>query len=167
MPANILVIDDDDRLRELICGRLRRQGHVVHAAENGRIGLRVCEAEGPDLVITDILMPDMEGIETILALKARAAPPKIIAMSGGGRMVGRDFLKWARHLGADQVLAKPFRMSALLAMAGELLAEADRTKHPLLAWRSELQDHGTTAGWRVPPSATNLKAGGHDARTGD
>jgi len=139
MTAKILVIDDDDHLRELVCSRLRRQGYVVHTAENGRVGLRIFEAERPDLVITDILMPDMEGIETILRLKAGATPPKIIAMSGGGHIVGRDFLKWASHLGADQVLAKPFRVSTLIAMAGDLLRDIDARRGRLLGWDPELQ----------------------------
>lgn len=134
MPASILVIDDDERLRKVMTIGLTRQGYVVNAAEDGRAGLRVFDVELPDVVITDILMPGMEGIETILALKARARPPKIIAISGGGRVVGRDFLKWAAHLGADEVLPKPFRMSALVAVVHSLLADAGDGP-PIFAWR--------------------------------
>jgi DNA-binding response OmpR family regulator len=139
MTASILVIDDDDRLLQLVAGRLGRQGYVVHSAQSGRIGLKVFEAEHPDLVITDMLMPDMDGIETLLTLKAKARAPKVIAMSGGGRLVGRDVLKWAIHLGADHVLPKPFRMSALLAMVGELLGEVHAPKAAPPAWSPEPQ----------------------------
>jgi len=121
--AKVLVIDDDPRISTLIAFSLARQGFSVSTAENGRTGLSLFESQRPDLVITDILMPDMEGIETILALKAGATPPKVIAISGGGRRAGRDFLSWARHLGADEVLPKPFRMSALVAMAHSLLGQ--------------------------------------------
>ena len=121
--AKVLVIDDDPRIGTLIAFSLVRQGFSVSTAENGRTGLSLFESQRPDLVITDILMPDMEGIETILALKAGATPPKVIAISGGGRLAGRDFLSWATHLGADEVLPKPFRMSALVAMAHSLLGQ--------------------------------------------
>ena len=77
-----------------------------------------------------------DGIETILALKAKARAPKIIATSGGSRLVGRDVLNWGAHLGADQILSKPFRMSALIAMVGDV-GEIDPAKAPLLAWSSE------------------------------
>jgi DNA-binding response OmpR family regulator len=120
MTHSVLVIDDDPRIRQLICMGLERKGYTVFEAANGRAGLKAFDAHQPDLVITDILMPDIEGIETIMRLKRSARPPKIIAISGGGRMVGREFLRWARHLGADDVMAKPFRMSALVAMAQDL-----------------------------------------------
>jgi len=126
----VLVIDDDPRIRELIELSLTRQGFSVSTAENGRIGLKKFHAEHPDLVITDILMPDVEGIETIMALKASAHPPKVIAISGGGRVIGRDFLTWATHLGADEILPKPFRMSALVALARLQLDESP----PAPAW---------------------------------
>jgi DNA-binding response OmpR family regulator len=123
MVSKILVIDDDPRILQLMELSLGRQGFAVSGAENGRVGLRLFAAVQHDLVITDILMPDMEGIETILALKAKTSPPKIIAISGGGRLVGREFLKWAKHLGADEILPKPFRMSALVALVRQMLDE--------------------------------------------
>jgi DNA-binding response OmpR family regulator len=119
----VLVIDDDPRIRELVAFSLARQGFSVSTAESGRVGLKMFASQQPALVITDILMPDMEGIETILALKAGATPPRVIAISGGGRLAGRDFLKWATQLGADEILPKPFRMSALVAMVCSLLGE--------------------------------------------
>ena len=120
MTKSVLVIDDDPRICQLIAVALERKGYEVIKAANGRAGLKAFETHRPDLVITDILMPEMEGIQTIMEMKKSGRAPKIIAISGGGRMVGREFLKWARHLGADEVMAKPFRVSALVAMARQL-----------------------------------------------
>jgi DNA-binding response OmpR family regulator len=126
MTQSVLVIDDDPRICRLIAMGFERKGYTVFEASNGRAGLKIFHAEQPDLVITDILMPEMEGIQTIMEMK-KAGPgaPKIIAISGGGRLVGREFLKWASHLGADEVMAKPFRVSALVALARDLLAACD------------------------------------------
>jgi len=123
MSPTALVIDDDPRIRKLIEVGLRKQGFIVFTAENGRPGLKLFAQHQPDLVISDILMPEVEGIETIMTLKGAPNAPKIIAISGGGRLAGREFLKWAKHLGADEVMAKPFRLSALVATAQALLAE--------------------------------------------
>ncbi len=76
----------------------------------------------PDLVVTDIVMPDVEGIGCIRAIKQGKRPPKVIAISGAGRSRGADYLSWARHLGADEVLAKPFRMSELMKMSKSIIA---------------------------------------------
>jgi CheY-like chemotaxis protein len=72
-------------------------------------------------VVTDIVMPNQEGIETIMQLKRLERPPRVIAISGGGRRGGQDFLQWARHLGADAILPKPFRTSELIEIARTLL----------------------------------------------
>jgi DNA-binding response OmpR family regulator len=124
MTTKVLIIDDDPRIRKLLEQGLSRRGFTVFTAENGRPGLKLFNAEQPELVITDILMPDVEGIETIMTLKRGPNPPKVIAMSGGGRLAGREFLKWARHLGADEVISKPFRVSALITTARALLGDS-------------------------------------------
>ena len=121
MTSKILVVDDDPHIRDVVRTAFAKAGFTVFTADNGRSGLKVFKAEQPDLVITDILMPVMEGIETILELKRTVSPPKVIAISGGGRVSGNDFLKWALHLGADKVVLKPFRMSTLISTARELL----------------------------------------------
>lgn len=138
MSKSVLVIDDDPRICRLIAMGFERQGYRVFEAANGRAGLKLFNAHHPDLVVTDILMPEMEGIATIMEMK-KAGPsltkgaPKIIAISGGGRLVGREFLKWARHLGADDVMAKPFRISALVAMAEDLTGAAELDATPAAA----------------------------------
>jgi DNA-binding response OmpR family regulator len=104
----ILVIDDDIVVRETITELLEEFGYQVIGAEDGRRGLRAFRSESPDLVITDIIMPDKEGIQTIMEMRAERPGAKIIAISGGGRIGNTDFLKIARQMGAADVIAKPF-----------------------------------------------------------
>lgn len=118
----VLVIDDDAALLPMIAEAFRRNGFEALSAHDGNAGMRMFNAEQPVLVVTDIVMPDKEGIATILELKRNANPPKVIAISGGGRIAGDCCLRWASHLGADAVMAKPFQMSALVAAAQQLLA---------------------------------------------
>ena len=155
MTRSVLVIDGDPRICRLICRGFEQKGYSVFQASNGRAGLKIFKAEQPDLVITDILMPEMEGIETIMQLKAAAWTPKIIAISGGGRLVGREFLKWARHLGADEVLAKPFRVSALLSLAADLTGAKDEGAPSAAPYAAPLQNalrmtsEAITEGWET------------------
>ncbi len=130
MTKSILVIDDDPRICQLICAGFERKGYLAFSAPNGRAGLKIFAAERPDVVVTDILMPEMEGIETIMRLKRAPHAPKVIAISGGGRLVGREFLRWAEHLGADAVMAKPFRISALVNTARELTSPPSQHTPP-------------------------------------
>ena len=119
--GKVLLIDDDAALLGLMAQAFTAAGYVTHTAENGRKGLLALDSYKPDLVVTDIVMPEMEGIGAILQIKRRPRPPKIIAISGAGPGGRRDYLSWAKHLGADEVLAKPFRTSQLLTLAGRLL----------------------------------------------
>lgn len=117
----VLLIDDDCDLLRLMRQALNRDGWSVRTAEDGRAGMRAFEASPPELVVLDILMPTQEGLETIVAMKERRPGVRILAISGGGRLGGVDFLKMAAHLGADATLAKPFRMSELVAATHRLL----------------------------------------------
>ena len=127
----VLVIDDDPCLLPLMAEAFARRGFRTLSAENGEIGMRIFHEEAPDLVVTDIVMPEKDGIATIIELKRCPIPPKVIAISGGARISSRDCLKWARHLGADETMPKPFRMSALVAAARQLLAEQSRVLHSI------------------------------------
>jgi len=118
---NILVIDDDACVRAVVASTFTRLGYQVQTAENGAVGLRIFEAEPADLVITDILMPEKDGIEVIIALRQYLYIPKVIAMSGGGQRCGMEVLRTAKLLGADAVMSKPLSMSQLVRVAGELL----------------------------------------------
>jgi CheY-like chemotaxis protein len=118
----VLLVDDDPALVAVLARAFRAAGYATETAENGRRALELLKSFQPELVVTDIVMPEMEGIGEIIAIKQLADPPKVIAMSGsvGGR---RNYLKWAKHLGADEVLSKPFRLEDMLGLAGRLIED--------------------------------------------
>ncbi len=120
--ARILVVDDEEVIRSTVRQILERAGHEVREAADGALALRAFREQGADLVLTDIIMPEMEGVETTVALRKISADVKIIAMSGGGRTRNLDFLKVARKLGADGVLPKPFGMKDLLSAVEQALS---------------------------------------------
>jgi DNA-binding response OmpR family regulator len=119
--ARILVIDDDHAVRLTIQVILERDGHEVICASDGDQGLRAFASALPQLVITDIIMPNKEGLETIMQIRACGATTPIIAMSGGGRVGNADFLKMAAELGANEVLPKPFERHDLTGAVRRLL----------------------------------------------
>jgi len=121
----ILVIDDDDLVRATIVAVLDRADVEVTEAEDGNVGMRLFEESGHDVVITDILMPNREGIETIRDLRRAEQDVKIIAMSGGGNIDKMQLLDLARKFGADRVLPKPFTPQQVLTALDEVLAERD------------------------------------------
>lgn len=120
----ILVIDDDVELLRQMTAALAAAGFQVQAATDGEVGMRRMAEAPADLVITDILMPRREGLETICALRRQRPELKILAISGGLRTDPGEFLGVARMLGADETLAKPFRLAQLAAVAARLLAAA-------------------------------------------
>lgn len=121
MPT-ILVIDDDAPIREMLKKTLAREGHTVAEAENGREAIKAIENATPGLVLTDIVMPEQDGIETIPLLRRRFPGIKIIAMSGGGPMRAEELLYISKKLGADGCLAKPFSNDVLLAEIQRVLS---------------------------------------------
>jgi DNA-binding response OmpR family regulator len=122
MTKQILVIDDDALVRTTVEQVLASAGYRVMCAADGEEGIRLFRSLLPDLVITDLIMPIREGIETIREIKHEQPEAKIIAMSGGGRMGSADILAMARQLGADYAIAKPFRFDELTAMVRQSLA---------------------------------------------
>jgi CheY-like chemotaxis protein len=120
--CRVLLVDDDPALLMVLARGFTRAGYITQTAENGRQALERLKTFQPELVVTDIVMPEMEGIGAIIAIKQLADPPRIIAMSGTGAVGRRNYLKWAKHLGADEVIAKPFRLDEMLELAGQLLA---------------------------------------------
>jgi DNA-binding response OmpR family regulator len=110
--ATILLIDDEESVRSLFQVALERAGYRVLTAENGQHGLRLLEHQEVDLILVDIFMPGMDGLELIPLLRKTRPATKIIAISGGsGR---RNYLDMAKHLGADDTLKKPFSLQELL-----------------------------------------------------
>jgi DNA-binding NtrC family response regulator len=120
--ADILIIDDDAQIRRLLVRILVAAGHRVREAENGRIGFEEFRRQPAALVISDIVMPDMEGIETILALRREAAELPIIAISGGSDPL---YLQAASKLGATAALKKPFAAAELVGLVENMLAGAE------------------------------------------
>lgn len=121
--AKILIIDDDELVRATLKRVLRGSDHEVLTAFDGRHGLAVFAQEPADLVITDIIMPDQEGLETIREIRRQAPDTKIIAISGGSRLGNIDYLEMAQKLGAAEILNKPFDPTALLAGIARCLNE--------------------------------------------
>jgi DNA-binding NtrC family response regulator len=127
--ANIVVVDDDPGLRGAMRKILERGGHDVREAEDGDAGLRLVENEEPDLVVTDLLMPEKEGIETIMELRDRFPRVRILAISGAGNPEGEGGpLVDAELFGAHRTLPKPFSVMTLLDAVEEVLEVADPGK---------------------------------------
>ena len=112
--AYILIIDDNEEFRDLLQRFLGEQGYETAAAPDGREGIKQYLARPADLVITDILMPEKEGIETIRDLRRKFPQVKIIAVSGGGRIGPDSYLKMAKGVGALRTLKKPVNRTVLL-----------------------------------------------------
>lgn len=121
-PPTVLLIDDDPDLRSMLRRTLTRGGYVVREAENGRDGLKVLADSPVDVVVTDIIMPDMEGIELILQLRRTRPDLRVIAMSAGGRIGPDSYLDLAKRSGAVRTLAKPFNLVDFLNVVKETLA---------------------------------------------
>lgn len=121
--ALILVIEDDEAMRRVILRTLGAKKHRMIEAPNGVDAMKLVEEHKPDAVITDILMPRKEGIETIREIRERAPGVKIIAISGGGMSHNLMFLDVARAFGADAALAKPFRPAELIAVVERVLKQ--------------------------------------------
>lgn len=119
--ARIVVIDDDDAVRGLVRQTLERAGHDVLDARDGELGLQLVNAKRPELVITDIFMPGMDGIVTLRRLRKEWPEIKVIVISGGDKTGRMDLRQDAEFLGAAVTLAKPFRPAELLQAVKELL----------------------------------------------
>lgn len=120
--SRIVVIDDEDGVRDMLRRVLEQAGHQVFDAPDGKRGLELVRVHAPDLVITDILMPEQEGLETIRIIRRTAIDTPIVAISGGGRTARMDFLEVALEFGANATLAKPFRPRELVGVVDKLLA---------------------------------------------
>jgi DNA-binding NtrC family response regulator len=119
--ARILIIDDEVQIREMLGQMLTREGYEVVHAPNGKEGMRVCRQQAIDLIITDIIMPEKDGIEMILELRHDFPDLKVIAISGGGRLGPDGYLEMAKKLGAHRTFFKPFNRKEILDAVQELL----------------------------------------------
>lgn len=121
--ANILVIDDDDIFRDVLVSALRQAGHTVREAGDGNEGLRLFHEQPAELVLTDIVMPEKEGLDTIRDLHREFPAARIVAMSGGLAHDPKLYLHMAEKFGATAVLAKPFQLTELYQTVNAALAK--------------------------------------------
>jgi CheY-like chemotaxis protein len=129
--AKILVFDDEPSILLMIKKMLEKAGHEVDIALNGREGMELFEKNKPDLLITDIIMPEKEGLETILELRKKYPELKIIAISGGGRIGPEGYLPSAKRLGADMVFQKPLVQKEFMQAVSILLNEKNGKSFPI------------------------------------
>jgi CheY-like chemotaxis protein len=128
--ARILIIDDDADLRTTLREILEQAGYEVVEVSDGREGLQRYLGASVDLVITDLLMPEQEGVETIRDLRQINPQVRIIAMSGGGQTGRMNFLQVATVLGAQRTLHKPFNRQTLLEAVRDLTQSTDKSPYP-------------------------------------
>lgn len=119
--ARILIIDDEAPIRALLKKILEREGYETVPASGGKEGIKIHRENPADLIITDLIMPEKEGLETIMELRRDFPDVKIIAMSGGGKIDPETYLHIAKTLGAIRTIAKPFDRRELLNTIQELL----------------------------------------------
>lgn len=117
----ILLIEDDNELREMIKSALIRKDHIVIEAENGKEALIRFKPGVTDLVITDLIMPDEDGLKVIMKIRELKKGIKVIAISGGGKAGPGSYLNLAKALGADAVYSKPFPIVDMILKIEELL----------------------------------------------
>lgn len=122
--AQIFVIDDELMIREMLRDLLSGAGHTVTLASNGREAITVARDRTFDLVITDIFMPEKDGLEAISSIRRSCQGAKIIAISGGSRIRGAEVLQWALKAGADFALQKPVEQEELLSAVTQCLEAA-------------------------------------------
>lgn len=119
--ARILIIDDETAISVMLKRLVEKAGHETRIAVNGIEGLQLFNTFNPDLLITDIVMPEKEGLELIFELRRKNPNLKIVAISGGGRFQYEGYLNSAKHLGANLVFQKPLDLKALMSGISELL----------------------------------------------
>ena len=121
--ARILIVEDDETLRSVLASELKRQGHDVAEARDGTAG-SVHLARGIfEVIVTDMYMPGKDGFELMAEIRRQYPATKIIVMSGGGKNPSMNISKTAKFLGADSVLAKPFKLSELRAAISSVLPQ--------------------------------------------
>jgi DNA-binding response OmpR family regulator len=121
-PRSILVVDDDAPLRNFVTLALEKKGYRVASAVDGRRAGEAMKRAQFDVVITDLLMPDCDGLELITQVRRGYPAMRIIAMSGGGRIAREQYLRLAKGMGAHVLLAKPFMPVELFAAVDSVLA---------------------------------------------
>jgi two-component system, OmpR family, response regulator len=119
--AQVLLVEDESALRELLAQFLEVRGYRVHAVSNGRLAARWLAAHSVDVVLTDLCMPDADGVELLMELRQRPVRTSVIAMSGGINGDAESLLHMATLLGAKRTLQKPFALEELARVVREVV----------------------------------------------
>jgi CheY-like chemotaxis protein len=123
--ARVLILEDNDDFRSLLQSKLESEGFEVAAVPDGTRALELMARQPPDVVLTDLFMPDKDGIETILEIRARYPRARIIAMSGWQSRAKSDYLTVAREIGAVQTFRKPFELQEMVQALRQLANGSD------------------------------------------
>lgn len=124
-PLDVLIVDDERDISLMMSRFLEKSGYSVECALNGQTALKMLRQRPVLLVVTDILMPEVDGYELIMQLRQSPHRPRIIAMSGNPSRIGMDFLKSAQQLGADHILPKPFLPQNLVSLVRDILGSRE------------------------------------------
>jgi DNA-binding response OmpR family regulator len=119
--ARILIIDDEAMILNMLVKILEREGYETITASGGKDGIKIHRENPADLIITDLIMPEKDGLETIMELRRDFQDVKIIAMSGGGKIDPETYLQIAKTMGAIEIITKPFDLREFLKTVQELL----------------------------------------------
>lgn len=123
--ALVLIVDDDPTVLRMLTQVMQRDGHTVMQAEDGEVAMRLFRRQPADIIITDLLMPNKEGLELIAEAREIAPAVGIIAYSGGGKIQPENYLEFATGMGADRVFTKPVPITDLSVAVKELLASRE------------------------------------------
>jgi DNA-binding NtrC family response regulator len=121
--SQILIIEDDQQMREMVKQMLQRAGHTAIGAGDGHEGMQIVHEQAIDLIITDIIMPEQEGLETIMQVRRDYPNIPVIAISGGGRVEPENYLHSAKLLGAAHTFTKPLNRDEMLRVVMQLLVQ--------------------------------------------
>ncbi|MGA1868952.1 MAG: response regulator [bacterium] len=121
--AQILIMEDDIQTRQMLIKVLKREGYDVRGAPDGKVGIELLREKSANIVITDLIMPEKEGIETIIELQRDFAHIKIIVISGGGRIGPDNYFRILKNIGIQYTFRKPLKIEELLTAVNTLSHE--------------------------------------------
>jgi len=126
--TTILIADDDDNVRYALSKLLRKAGYHVLEAQNGKEASKLLRKAMPDVLVTDIVMPEQDGMGLLNTARELNPSIPVLVMSGGGNIVGLDYLSLAQTMGANATLCKPFDNDEVLSVVANLVVVAERQR---------------------------------------
>jgi DNA-binding NtrC family response regulator len=126
--TTVLIVDDDDNLRYALSKLLRKAGYLVLEAHNGRVASKLLRKAMPDVLVTDIVMPEQDGMGLLNTARELNPSIPVLVMTGGGNIVGLDYMSLAQTMGANATLCKPFDNDEVLSVVANLVMVAERQR---------------------------------------